>query len=97
MPKRQPQRTCIGCRQTSTKRTLIRIVRTPEGQVVIDETGKRAGRGAYLCPNRRCWEIALKEKRVGHALKTDLTPEVIAMLQEYANTLPEETSSDAET
>ena len=57
--KHVPQRTCVGCREILPKRTLIRLVRTPEG-VQVDPTGKSAGRGAYLHDRRECWERALK-------------------------------------
>jgi hypothetical protein len=67
---------------------LIRIVRTPEGQVAVDETGKRAGRGAYLCANPACWQIALDEKRVGRALKITPSPEDLAALRAYGQALP---------
>jgi len=61
-----PIRSCVVCRQTSDKRSLLRVVRLPEkdgGLVVVDRTGKRAGRGAYICPELSCIEKALKGKR----------------------------------
>ncbi len=58
-PKHVPQRMCVACREHDAKRGLIRIVRTPEGPVGLDPTGKRNGRGAYLCHNPACWERAL--------------------------------------
>jgi predicted RNA-binding protein YlxR (DUF448 family) len=70
--KHIPQRRCVACRQVQSKREMIRLVRTPEGELVIDETGKRNGRGAYLCRKRSCWESALKGKQLSHALKTDI-------------------------
>ncbi|MCD6519843.1 MAG: YlxR family protein [Anaerolineae bacterium] len=88
--KREPQRTCIGCGRTTSKRELIRIVRTPEGEIKIDPTGKVPGRGAYLCPNKACWQKALKKKRIGTALKTTLTEEALAQIQAYIAQLPEE-------
>src|SRR5436190_17132085 len=59
-PRHIPQRTCIVTRQTGDKRGLIRIVRTPEGHVEVDPTGKKNGRGAYLTADRAIWERALK-------------------------------------
>jgi hypothetical protein len=56
---------------------------------MIDQTGKRSGRGAYLCAQRSCWELALKKGRLGHALRKRLTPEVEERLQEYAENLPQ--------
>ena len=71
---------------------MIRIVRTPEGGVEIDPTGKRSGRGAYIHPRRSCWEAALKQGRVAHALKTTLSPEDLDMLAAYLAELPEDTA-----
>ena len=86
--KRRPQRTCIGCQRVSTKRELVRIVRKPNGEVVVDPTGKVAGRGAYLCKDKRCWRAALEHKRFDRALKLALTPEQYAYIEAYASQLP---------
>jgi len=86
--KHIPQRTCVACRATRPKRELVRIVRTPDGAVIVDETGKRSGRGAYLCRQRVCWEKALARGAVARALKVPLTAEAKALLQEYAAGLP---------
>ena len=67
-----PQRTCVVCRSTADKRTLTRLVRTPDG-VQIDPTGKQNGRGAYLCDQRACWERALETDVLAKALRTTLT------------------------
>ena len=72
-PKHVPQRTCVACRQVEGKRALIRIVRTTAG-VVVDPTGKLAGRGAYLQPVQRCWAIILRGKRIDKALRTKRSP-----------------------
>lgn len=88
-PKHVPQRICVACRDRTSKRTLTRIVRTPDGQVVIDPTGKRNGRGAYLCDNRRCWERAISTNILAHALKTEIDAETAAELRRYAAKLPE--------
>ena len=87
MPRKKPQRTCIGCWQTATKRELIRIVRTPEGRAEVDPTGKQAGRGAYLCANRSCWQGALDRKLLNRALKITLSEEDTARLRAYAEGL----------
>ena len=86
--KHVPQRTCIACRQTQGKRELVRVVRTPSGEVRVDPTGKQAGRGAYLCKSRGCWEQALNSQRLSAALKTVVSPENLAALKAYASTLP---------
>jgi len=76
----------VGCREVLPKRTLIRIVRSPQG-VQIDRTGKLAGRGAYLHERKSCWDKGLKGP-LSHALKTTLTEEERDMLSAFATTLP---------
>jgi uncharacterized protein len=78
---------CVCCRERSAKRTLVRIVRTPEGAVEIDLTGKRNGRGAYLCDDPACWERALRSESLANALKTTIDPTAVAMLRSHAATL----------
>lgn len=87
--KHTPQRTCIGCRAVAGKRGLIRIVRTAAG-VVVDESGKMAGRGAYIHRTRTCWETVLAGNRISQALRTPLTTENRAQLHAFAESLPEE-------
>lgn len=93
-PKHIPQRTCVACRTTGAKRGLVRVVRTPEGRVVLDETGKKAGRGAYLCKAQDCWDTALKRKALEYALKVPITVEDKTALQAYAATLPTRTEEE---
>jgi predicted RNA-binding protein YlxR (DUF448 family) len=80
-PKHKPQRTCIACREIKNKRDLIRVVRTPAGQLIVDPTGKANGRGAYLCRQASCWEKGLPKQRLAQALKVTLAPEEVAELQ----------------
>jgi predicted RNA-binding protein YlxR (DUF448 family) len=87
-PRRQPQRTCIGCRREQGKRGLVRIVRTPEGRVVVDPTGRANGRGAYLHPLRPCWVKALKGATITNALKFSPAKEDVEALRAFADTLP---------
>ncbi|KPK47092.1 MAG: hypothetical protein AMJ77_04245 [Dehalococcoidia bacterium SM23_28_2] len=87
-PRHVPQRTCVACRRTTVKRDLVRIVRTPEGTVEIDASGKKSGRGAYLCRAQQCWQSALKKERLDYALKTKLTPAEKEALLQYAHSLP---------
>lgn len=89
-PKKIPQRTCVACKQERPKRELVRIVRTLAGTVEVDPTGKKAGRGAYLCRSRACWNAALKKKSIEHALQTQVGPENKAVLAEFAEGLPAE-------
>jgi len=84
--KHLPQRTCVGCRATLSKRSLIRIVRTAQG-VLVDPTGKIAGRGAYLHDRPACWERGLRGA-LSQALKTELTQSERAQLEEFARSLP---------
>ena len=74
--KKIPQRMCVGCQEMKNKKEFIRVVRTPDGAVVLDPTGKKAGRGAYLCSNEPCLTKAYKEKRLERALKHSVDPEV---------------------
>ncbi|MGE5371313.1 MAG: RNase P modulator RnpM [Solirubrobacterales bacterium] len=79
--KRIPQRMCVGCREMKNKKELIRVVRTPEGEVVVDRTGKKSGRGAYLCPNAECFQLAVKRKSLEKALEHAIPPEIIETLR----------------
>ena len=88
MSKYIPQRTCAVCRQTREKRNLIRLVRTSNGTVAVDISAKKPGRGAYLCPNKDCWEMALKKNRLEHALRIKLSNNDRQVLIEYSNSLP---------
>ena len=79
--KKIPQRKCVGCAERREKRYLIRVVRLPDqGGVVLDDTGKKAGRGAYLCRNPACLKKALKARRLQNALECEIPPEVCEAL-----------------
>ena len=93
-PKHIPQRTCIGCRTVLSKRSLIRLVRQPEG-VQVDPTGKVAGRGAYLHNRRSCWEKGLKGP-LEHALRASFTADDTQRLRQFMQTLPEEEEAAGE-
>ena len=81
-PKKTPMRMCVGCREMKEKRELIRIVRTPEGVVAVDDTGKRSGRGAYVCRNAECLTRAIRQKQLERQLEITLTNEVSEALTE---------------
>ena len=87
-PKHVPQRMCVACRDHDAKRALIRIVRTPDGEVEVDPTGRRNGRGAYLCHRPACWEKALTTGILSRALKTDIDDDTVAALRRHAAALP---------
>ena len=90
-PRHVPQRTCVACRRTDAKRGLLRLVRDAEGRVALDPTGKRNGRGAYLCHSPACWEQALKRKGLERALRVEtLHPDDRAALEQFASALPPE-------
>lgn len=88
-----PYRTCIGCQEKKPKRDLLRIIRTPDGVVEIDETGKKSGRGAYLCYDKTCFQEAIKKKRLGKALKIELSIVIVQELEKRFN-LIEKNQSD---
>jgi predicted RNA-binding protein YlxR (DUF448 family) len=87
--KRLPQRTCIACRQVKEKKHLIRLVSTGDGVAEVDVFGKKPGRGAYLCPRRTCWELALRKNRLDYALRTRLRDDTRQTLREYICSLEE--------
>ena len=97
-PKHVPQRMCVACRTKDAKRGYVRLVRTPEGRVEVDPTGKRNGRGAYLCNRMRCWERGVNGRILGRALKIEgLTEENRAALLKYADErVPEDEDEDEE-
>ena len=80
----------MACRTTGTKRGLVRLVKSADGAVQVDETGKKPGRGAYLCKRAECWQNALNGKVLQYALKTAISIEDKAALQTYAATLSAE-------
>jgi predicted RNA-binding protein YlxR (DUF448 family) len=87
--KHIPQRTCVVCRETSAKRTLTRIVRTADAGVQVDPTGKRNGRGAYLCNQVSCWQRAVQSDVLDRALRTTLTAEDKQRLNEAMQMMTE--------
>lgn len=80
-PRKIPQRQCVGCREMKEKKALLRIVRTPEGQILLDGTGKKSGRGAYVCPDPACLKKARKNRSLERAFDTAIPPEVYDALE----------------
>ena len=80
--KKIPLRMCVVCRERMDKRDLIRVVRTPEREILVDMTGKKSGRGAYLCKNQSCLEKGIKSKSLERALEVNISPEVEEILRE---------------
>ena len=86
MPKKIPMRQCLGCREMKPKRELLRVVRSPEGEVALDPRGKLPGRGAYVCPNSECLKRARKSRALERALDTAIPEGVYEeMEKEMAN------------
>ena len=79
--KKIPLRKCLGCNEQRPKKELVRIVRTPEGTIVLDKTGKQSGRGAYLCPQIACLKKAIKGKRIEKSLETRISEEIYEQLE----------------
>ena len=82
MAKKIPSRQCVGCRESRTKRELIRVIRTPEGQVTLDETGRMNGRGAYLCRRVECLQKARRSRVLERSLKVTIPDEIYDRLEE---------------
>ena len=70
--KKVPRRLCVACQSVGAKRELLRIVRSPEGQVSLDPVGKKPGRGVYVCKTKECLEKAIKEKRLEKGLRVPI-------------------------
>lgn len=85
--RRVPMRMCVGCREMKPKKELLRAVRSPEGEVSLDTTGKKPGRGAYCCYNAECLRRALKQGQLDRQLEVKLSPEVNAQLTQTMNDL----------
>lgn len=76
-----PMRQCTGCREMKSKKEMIRILKTTEDEVIIDTTGKKNGRGAYICPSRECFQKAVKNKGIERSLKMAIPKEVYETLE----------------
>lgn len=80
--KKIPMRKCVGCEEMKNKKELIRIVKTAEGDYLIDETGKKNGRGAYICPSMECFQKAVKNKGLERSFKGAIPKDVYDALEE---------------
>ena len=90
MPKKIPLRQCVGCREMKPKKELIRVVRSPEGQVSLDFKGKLPGRGAYLCPDPACLARAKKSRALERAFSAQLPDELRAGREPHMNAVPQD-------
>ena len=81
MEKKIPMRQCLGCREMKPKKELIRVVRSPEGEISLDFKGKASGRGAYVCPDPRCLKKAIKASALERAFSAQIPPEIYERLE----------------
>lgn len=81
MPKKIPMRMCIGCGENKPKKELIRVVKSPENEISLDFTGKKAGRGAYLCQSQSCLHQAMKQHRLEKSFSCKISPEVYEVME----------------
>ena len=81
MEKKIPMRQCLGCREMKPKKELIRMVRSPEGEISLDFKGKASGRGAYVCPDPRCLKKAIKARALERAFSAQIPPEIYERLE----------------
>ena len=79
--RKKPQRQCIGCRESKDKNELIRVVRTPEGEIVLDRTGRQNGRGAYLCDDEECLLKARKSNALSRSFRMNVLEETYETLE----------------
>ncbi len=86
--KKIPQRMCLGCRVHKDKRELIRVVRTPTGEIELDSTGRKAGRGAYICPDAACLKKAIKGKGLEKSLQRNIPEDVVTRLMRNIGDVP---------
>lgn len=82
MEKKIPMRQCIGCGSMKEKRELIRVVKTPEGEIALDRSGRMNGRGAYICPTQECLEKAVRNKGLNRSFKMAVSSDVTERLRQ---------------
>lgn len=79
--KKIPVRRCVGCQEMKNKKEMIRVIRTKEGEFLLDATGKKNGRGAYICPSKECFQKAVKNKGLERSFKQAIPAEVYEALE----------------
>ena len=84
-PRKIPMRMCVGCREMKPKKELIRVVRSPEGEISLDTTGKKSGRGAYVCPNAECLRLARKSRKLEKSFSCRISDEVYDNMERELN------------
>lgn len=93
-PKKTPERRCVGCGESFPKKELIRVVRSPEGNVSLDFSGKQNGRGAYLCKKLSCLKKAAKQGRLRTNLECEIPDEVMSALEEEITLFEKEAADE---
>ena len=88
--KKVPMRKCVGCQEMKSKKEMIRVIRTSEGEFLLDATGRKNGRGAYLCPNGACLAKAVKNKGLERSFKQAIPKEVYEALEKEMEVLESE-------
>ena len=87
-PRKIPMRMCVGCREMKPKRELLRVVKSPEGEISFDLTGRKPGRGAYVCRSAECFQAAVKKKQLERAFSAPISDAVRDSLMAQIPTLP---------
>lgn len=85
MDKKVPMRQCVGCGEMKDKRSMLRVVKTPDDQIVLDSNGKQNGRGAYVCRNVECFRRAIRSKGLERSLKTTIPKDISDCLEQEIN------------
>ena len=88
--KKIPMRKCVGCQEMKSKKEMIRVIRTQEGEFLLDATGKKNGRGAYICPDMECLKKAIKSKGLERSFKQSIPKEVYETLEKEMSQLDSE-------
>ncbi|MBQ1946972.1 MAG: YlxR family protein [Clostridia bacterium] len=93
-PKKIPMRMCVGCREMKPKKELLRVVRSPEGEISFDLTGRKPGRGAYVCHSSECLLRAIKQKQLERTFSAPISDEVRDALTAQIADIPKETADE---
>ena len=93
-PKKIPMRMCVGCREMKPKKELLRVVRSPEGEISFDLTGRKPGRGAYVCHSQECLLRAIKQKQLERTFSAPISDEVRDALTAQIADIPKETADE---
>ena len=88
--KKVPMRKCVGCQEMKSKKEMIRVLKTSEEEFVLDTTGKKNGRGAYICPSKECFEKAVKSKGLERSFKHSIPKEVYEKLEKELDAIETE-------